>query len=95
MDSEKVREEINLFLKQNFPQIEMHGGSAHITELNLKSGHVSIKLTGTCDGCGISNMTIEAIKRKMFENVEYIESIEVTTGEIQPSQTVETDTVPF
>ena len=78
--NEQLKTDVNQFLNENFPQIEFHGGGVEVTEANVQSGHVSIKLTGACDGCGISSRTIEAIKRKLFEQIDIIESITVTTG---------------
>ncbi len=79
-NSSNFRDDISSFLKHNFPQIEMHGGESNIIEANEETGYVHINLSGACSGCGISPMTVEAIKRRMFQEIEVVEDIEVTTG---------------
>lgn len=92
MDS-ALKQNVKSFLDANFPQIEFHGGAAEVTEANTETGHVSIRLTGACNGCGISPMTIEAIKRKLFKQMDVIESVTVNTG--QPEGEVESFDAPF
>ena len=75
-----LREEIGTFLQKNFPQIEMHGGSAAIQNLDRESGEVSIQLGGACSGCGISPMTIQAIKKRMVDEIAEIETVHANTG---------------
>lgn len=75
-----LREQITNFLRQNFPQIQMHGGSAAIEDLDRDTGKVSIQLGGACSGCGISPMTIQAIKSRMVKEIPDIEQVEATTG---------------
>jgi Fe-S cluster biogenesis protein NfuA len=77
---EDLREEIGTFLRKNFPQIEMHGGSAAIQNLDRESGEVSIQLGGACSGCGISPMTIQAIKKRMVNEIAEIETVHANTG---------------
>lgn len=75
-----LREEIGNFLQRNFPQIQMHGGSAAIQDLDRETGVVSIQLGGACSGCGISPMTIQAIKKRMVEEIPGIEEVHANTG---------------
>jgi Fe/S biogenesis protein NfuA len=75
-----LREEIGTFLQRNFPQIQMHGGSAAIQSLDRESGEVSIQLGGACSGCGISPMTIQAIKKRMVNEIAEIETVHANTG---------------
>lgn len=89
----KLSDNVESFLDKNFPQIEFHGGAAEVTEADIQSGHVSIRLTGACNGCGISPMTIEAIKRKLFKNMDEIESITVETG--PPEEQMKSFDAPF
>ena len=77
---EDLREEIGTFLRKNFPQIQMHGGSAAIQDLDRESGEVSIQLGGACIGCGISPMTIQAIKKRMVDEIGEIETVHANTG---------------
>src|SRR6056297_577343 len=77
---DELRERITNFLRRNFPQIQMHGGSAAIQDLNREEGTVSIQLGGACSGCGISPMTIQAIKTRMTKEIPEINEVTARTG---------------
>ncbi|WP_247010370.1 NifU family protein [Halorientalis litorea] len=77
---DELREQVGNFLRRNFPQIEMHGGSAAIQDLDRETGEVSIQLGGACSGCGISPMTIQAIKTRMVDEIPEIEKVHANTG---------------
>lgn len=71
-----------MFLKKNFPQIQIHGGNASILNLDPESGSVTVLLGGACSGCGISPMTIQAIKSRMVKEIPEIEEVVAETGEM-------------
>ena len=75
-----LKERVTNFLRRNFPQIQMHGGSAAIQHLDRESGEVTIMLGGACSGCGISPMTIQAIKSRMVKEIPEIETVHADTG---------------
>ena len=77
---DELRERITNFLRRNFPQIQMHGGSAAIQHLDADTGEVHIQLGGACSGCGISPMTIQAIKTRMAKEIAEIETVKANTG---------------
>jgi Fe-S cluster biogenesis protein NfuA len=77
---DELRERVTNFLRRNFPQIQMHGGSAAIQDIDLESGEVSIQLGGACSGCGISPMTIQAIKSRMVKEIPEITKVHANTG---------------
>ena len=77
---DELRERITNFLRRNFPQIQMHGGSAAIQHLDVESGEVTVQLGGACSGCGISPMTIQAIKTRMTKEIPEIETVHASTG---------------
>jgi len=79
-DEDDLRERITNFLRRNFPQIQMHGGSAAIQQLDPESGEVTVALGGACSGCGISPMTIQAIKSRMVKEIPEITTVNATTG---------------
>jgi Fe/S biogenesis protein NfuA len=79
-DGDDLEERVSNFLRRNFPQIQMHGGSAAITDLDRETGEVSIQLGGACSGCGISPMTIQAIKSRMVKEIAEIETVHAQTG---------------
>jgi Fe-S cluster biogenesis protein NfuA len=75
-----LRDRITNFLRRNFPQIQMHGGSAAIQQLDREEGSVTIRLGGACSGCGISPMTIQAIKSRMVKEIPEIDTVHADTG---------------
>jgi Fe-S cluster biogenesis protein NfuA len=75
-----LRDRITNFLRRNFPQIQMHGGSAAINHLDRETGEVHIQLGGACSGCGISPMTIQAIKSRMVKEIPEITEVHADTG---------------
>jgi Fe-S cluster biogenesis protein NfuA len=75
-----LRDRITNFLRRNFPQIQMHGGSAAIQQLDRDTGSVTIQLGGACSGCGISPMTIQAIKSRMVKEIPEINEVHAETG---------------
>ena len=79
-DSELEDRVVN-FLRRNFPQIKMHGGNAAIQHLDAETGEVHIQLGGACSGCGISPMTIQAIKSRMVKEIPEIEEVKADTGD--------------
>jgi len=79
-EDDDLRERITNFLRRNFPQIQMHGGSAAIQNIDREEGSVTIMLGGACSGCGISPMTIQAIKSRMVSEIPEIEKVHADTG---------------
>jgi Fe-S cluster biogenesis protein NfuA len=79
-DDEDLRNEVGNFLRRNFPQIQMHGGSAAIRDLDKEAGEVTVMLGGACSGCGISPMTIQAIKSRMVQEIDAINTVHADTG---------------
>jgi Fe-S cluster biogenesis protein NfuA len=77
---DELRERITNFLRRNFPQIQMHGGSAAIQNLDMEEGSVTVQLGGACSGCGISPMTIQAIKTRMAKEIPEIDTVNASTG---------------
>ena len=78
--NDDLKERISNFLRRNFPQIQMHGGSAAIEDLDREEGSVTIQLGGACSGCGISPMTIQAIKTRMTKEIPEIDTVHANTG---------------
>ncbi|MDY6819233.1 MAG: NifU family protein [Halobacteriales archaeon] len=84
-DEHAVRERLGRFLMRNFPQIAMHGGDAAIEHLDLEAGEVWIRLGGACSGCGISPMTIQAIKRRLVTEIPEITTVHAEAGTAMPT----------
>ncbi|WP_276299569.1 NifU family protein [Halorussus lipolyticus] len=79
-EGDDLEERVSNFLRRNFPQIQMHGGSAAIQDIDRETGEVHIQLGGACSGCGISPMTIQAIKSRMVKEIPEIETVHADTG---------------
>lgn len=74
---DKLYDDMKVFIKKEFPQIQMHGGAARILEVDDDSGKVTIELSGACSGCGISPMTTQALHRRVRENFQEIEEVTI------------------
>lgn len=79
-EGDDLKERVNKFLRRNFPQIAMHGGSASIQNIDRENGEVTLMLGGACSGCGISPMTIQAIKSRMVKEIPEITKVNADTG---------------
>lgn len=79
-DRESMIDEIESFLIANFPQIKAHGGEFKILEADPSDGFASIQLAGACSGCGVSPMTVEAIRDRLPKRVDSVDMIMVETG---------------
>lgn len=90
---EEIKSEVELFLKRNFPQIEMHGGDAAVEYVDLDENEVSIELGGACSGCGVSPMTVQAIKRRLTKEIQVVDTVHADADGITSGET-ETD-APF
>jgi len=80
-NEEDLRERVRDFLSRNFPQIQMHGGTAVIEHLDAETGEVTLRLAGACSGCGISPMTVQAIKSRMASEIPEIETVHANADE--------------
>jgi Fe-S cluster biogenesis protein NfuA len=79
-DGDDLEERVNNFLRRNFPQIQMHGGTAAIQNIDREEGVVDLQLGGACSGCGISPMTIQAIKSRMTKEIPEVDTVHADTG---------------
>lgn len=78
-DSEILANDVASFLRRNFPQIAMHGGSAAIQDVDAETGAVWIRLSGACGDCGISPMTTQAIQKRLPMEIDGIREVHVET----------------
>lgn len=84
---ESIREDITNFLRRNFPQIKMHGGTFTIETVDLEANTIEITLSGACDGCGISPMTIQALKTRLTDEITEIDTVHARTSQDQLNTT--------
>jgi|AntDeeMinimDraft_5_1070356.scaffolds.fasta_scaffold09182_3 Fe-S cluster biogenesis protein NfuA len=80
IEENEALDEVQSFIRRNFPQIQMHGGSSEILDVDTDTGYVHIVLSGACSGCGISPMTIQAMQRRMYQEIDFVENVDVDTG---------------
>jgi Fe-S cluster biogenesis protein NfuA len=79
-EEQEIRSMVERLLIREFPQIAMHGGHASVDDVNIKEGSVTISLHGSCDGCGISHMTIAALERVIMDSIPAIRRVYVHEG---------------
>ena len=99
MDSRRVSERdiedrVSNFLVRNLPQIAMHGGSAMIEGLDLETGEVWLRLGGACSGCGISPLTVEAIRSRLPREIPEIFTVHADTGTPSAPESPDGDRFP-
>jgi Fe-S cluster biogenesis protein NfuA len=80
-DTEPLERRLERFMHRNFPQIAMHGGTAGIDAIDEDTGEVWLTLAGACSGCGISPMTIQALKSRMVVEFEEVREVHASTGD--------------
>jgi len=84
-DTKELRSQIEDWIVQQMPMIQMHGGTSMIRELDPESGLVVIELGGTCSGCGVSDITAENMQRDLYFAFDEIEDVQIkvpSTGEV-------------
>lgn len=97
VDEDELRERISLFVARNFPQIGMHGGNHAISHLDAEAGEVTLELGGACSGCGISPMTIQALKVRLVQEIPEIRVVHAGTADTgsETPRGFDRDDVPF
>jgi len=86
--------DIERFVFMQFPQIQMHGGRSSVI-YDEDTGVVDVYLTGACDGCGISHMTVAALQNRLTDTFDDIETVYVNIGHEQSGGDIDTSGVPF
>ena len=70
-----MREKIEEVLDQIRPHLRADGGDVELVDIN--DGVVTVRLTGACKGCPMSQMTLKnGVERVIKENVHEIKSVE-------------------
>ena len=97
VDENDLRERVSTFLMRNFPQIQGHGGSHEILDLDVEAGSVTIALGGACEGCGVSPMTIQALETRLPREIPEITTVRAETGDsfAEGGRGFDPDDVPF
>ena len=70
-----MREQVEEVLDQIRPHLQADGGDVELVDIN--DGVVTVKLTGACHGCPMSQMTLKnGVERILKENIPEIKSVE-------------------
>ena len=70
-----MREEVAKALEKVRPALQADGGDVEL--IDVRDGIVSVKLTGACGGCPMSQMTLkQGIERAIREAVPGIKAVE-------------------
>lgn len=70
-----MREKVEAVLEQIRPHLQADGGDVELVDVN--DGVVTVRLTGACHGCPMSQMTLKnGVERVIKENLPEIKSVE-------------------
>jgi Fe-S cluster biogenesis protein NfuA len=94
MSTESLERQARSYLNDEVPQIQQHGGSFEVREVDENAGTAIVAIGGACSGCGIAPMTMKAIERNLPDSVDGIESVDVvqsggSRAAVMPSKTEE------
>lgn len=71
-----MREKIEEVLNQIRPHLQADGGDVELVDVK-DDGVVTVRLTGACHGCPMSQMTLKnGVERVIKENVPEVKSVE-------------------
>ena len=69
-----MQEKVEAALKKIRPSLEADGGSVEL--VSVKDGVVTVKLTGACAGCPMSQMTLKAgIERILKKEIPEVKEV--------------------
>ena len=75
-----MREEVEKALSKVRPSLQADGGDVELVD--IKDGIVSVRLTGACHGCPMSQMTlkagVESVIKASVPGIKSVESVELS-----------------
>jgi len=94
MSAEKLERQTRSYMSDQVPQIQQHGGSFEVRDVDADAGTATVAIGGACSGCGIAPMTMKAIERNLPDSVDGIDDVEVVRSggpraAVMPSKTDE------
>jgi Fe-S cluster biogenesis protein NfuA len=94
MSAEGLERQTRSFLSNEVPQIQQHGGSFEVRDVDEDAGTATVAIGGACSGCGIAPMTMKAIERRLPDAVDGLDDVEVVRSggpraAVMPSMTDE------
>lgn len=54
-----MRDAVEAVLEQVRKALKLHAGGIELVDIDEKAGRVCVRLTGTCDGCALSEITLK------------------------------------
>jgi Fe-S cluster biogenesis protein NfuA len=92
MSAEELERRTRNYLSNEVPQIQQHGGSFEVRDVDEAAGTATVAIGGACSGCGIAPMTMEAIETHLPAAVDDLDSVEVVrsggpNAAVMPSKT--------
>jgi len=98
MSAETIEQQARSFVDSEVPQIEQHGGSFEIREVDAEAGTATVAIGGACSGCGIAPMTMKALRHQLPDSVDGLDDVEVlradgTNAAVMPSKTEEMESM--
>ncbi len=73
---ESLKQRVSDVIGQIRPFIQADGGDIELVEVQQDSGKVSIRLTGACRGCPMSQMTLKlGVERHLKEKVPEVTEV--------------------
>lgn len=92
MSTEGLKRQTRSYLNDNVPQIQEHGGTVEVHEVDEATGRVKVAIGGACSGCGIAPMTMKAIENQLPAEVDDLSDVEVVRSDgpraaVMPSKT--------
>jgi Fe-S cluster biogenesis protein NfuA len=84
------------YISNNVPQIQQHGGSFEVRDVDEAAGTATVAIGGACSGCGIAPMTMNALQERLPASVDGLDEVEVVqsggpNAAVMPSKTDEMD----
>lgn len=74
-----IMSRLNTAIERIRPAMQMDGGDLHLVEWREAEGLVRVALTGACNGCGMSQMTmtmgVERVIKSLVPEVVAVEAI--------------------
>ncbi len=72
-----MKEKVQKALDQVRPMLQQDGGDVELVDVDEETGVVSVRLTGACKGCPMSQITLKAgIERYLKSEVAEVSSVE-------------------
>lgn len=76
-DSTAILERIERTIDELRPYISSHRGSVEIVDFDAGTGHLALRLGGTCHGCQASTITLKyGIERRLREQVPEVVTVD-------------------